>query len=48
MSNADRNQYADAVTTFQSAISDNLYDQTAGLINIDPTLVRQSITRLLH
>jgi hypothetical protein len=35
------------ITTFESMTSDDLYDRTAGLIEVDSTIVRQSIERLL-
>ena len=34
-------------TAFESMTSDDLYDRTARLIGVDPTIVRQSIERLL-
>jgi len=35
------------ITAFESMTSDDLYDRTAGLIEVDSTIVRQSIERLL-
>ena len=35
------------MTAFESMTTDDLYDRTADLIGIDPTIVRQSIERLV-